>query len=141
MKTVLAYIIVVVSSQFCLTAGMLAAIPFAFLLAWVPERFGAPLRTFLGGIVASVLTVGFAYLIFKWLVGSDSFGIIPFLAATMPLSIPIYNDYQKGRLLSDTQDEAPSARVAAIMDIDVSAMKAVVLGEIAGLVVAAILFL
>ena len=140
MKTVLAYIIVVVSSQFCLTAGMLAAIPIAFALAWVPDKFGAPLRSLLGGIVGSFLTVGFAYLIFKWLVGSDSFGILPFLAASIPLSIPIYDDYKKGRLLEDAQHEAPSL-VAAYVAPDVSAMKAVVLGELIGIVVSAILFL
>ena len=79
MKTVLAYIIVIVLSQFCLTAGALAATLLSLLLFWLPDRLRAPLCALLGGIAGSVLAVGLAYLIFKWLLGPDSFGVTPFL--------------------------------------------------------------
>ena len=140
MMTVLAYIIVIVLSQFCLTAGAMVAALLSLILFWLPDRGRATLCALLGGVSGSVLAVGLAYAIFKWLVGPETFGIGPFLAAVLPLSIPIYNDYKKSRELAGIQSEAP-ASVAAFTSPTTAASKAMVFGELAGIVVAAVLFL
>jgi hypothetical protein len=88
----------------------------------------------------SVIAVALAHWVFTWLTGPGSFGIAPFLAATVPLAIPIYNDYRKGLQMKAIQTELPS-RVAAFASPQTSAMRSMVLGEVSGVVVAAILFL
>lgn len=62
------------------------------------------------------------------------------MAATIPLSVPIYNDYNKARELGRMQRTMPP-RVAAFASGDTLAMRTMVIGEIAGIGVAAILFL
>ena len=140
MNTVFAYAIVIAISQFCLTAGALAGPFSSILLFWLPDKVRAPLCAFFGGIAGSVLAVGLAFLIFRWLVGHDSFGIVPFLAATIPLSIPMYNDYKKARSLNDKQKELPE-RVAAFASSYTSTMNAAFAGELYGILVAGFIFL
>lgn len=141
MKTYLAYIIVIVVSQFCLTAGFVAAWIIALLLAWLPTKVRTPLCAFLGGVAGSYLAVLVAFLVFRWIAGPDSFGWGPFLAATVPLSIPIYNDYRKSVALEIHQDEISEPRVAVHMAPDTAGAKTAVYGEIASIVVAGVLFL
>lgn len=139
--TPLAYIIVLVISQFLLTAGVIiTGMTLGFLLAPIPERVRMPVLGFLGGAAGTVLAVLFAHFLFAWLAGPSSFGWGPYLAAVIPLSIPIWNDYGKYRRLREIQGGAPP-RVAEFAAPMTAAVGTMPLGAIAGIVLSAFLFL
>ena len=138
--TILAYIIVIVISQFMLTIGVMITTLLGFLLAWLPDRVRAPLLGFIGGVAGTVLAVLVARLIFSWLAGPDSFGLGPFLAATIPLSIPIMNDYKKYKQLRQIQSEM-SGEVAEYAAPTTAGMGAMPMGAVIGIVLSAALFL
>lgn len=137
---ILAYIIVVVVSQFMLTAGVLVTVLLGFLLTWLPERIRVPLLGFVGGVAGALLAVFAARLVFSWLAGRGSFGWGPFLAATVPLAIPILNDYRKHKALQQIQGEAP-AGLAEITAPTTAAIGAMPLGAVAGIVLGAVLLM
>lgn len=140
MNTILAYVIVVTLSSFMLTIGTFASALLAMVLFWVPATIRAPFCALLGGATGSFLAVSLSYGIFYWLKGPDSFGLGPFLAATIPLSIPIYNDYKKSRELNDLHNTMPP-RVAAFTTPELLSWKTLTVGYFTGIVVAAIFFL
>ncbi len=140
MKTTLAYVIVIALSQFCLTAGGLTSAILALLLFWLPAKVRAPFCALVGGASGSVLSVSLAWVVFTWLLGPDSFGLFPFLAATLPLSIPVYNDYKKAKEMKDIREKMTET-VAAHVAPDVSAFNCLVWGELVGIAIAGIVFL
>lgn len=139
MNTIIAYILVIILSQFCITAGALVSFLLSLLFFWVHDKIRVPICTIIGGISGPLLAVGLAYLIFKWLVGSNSFSLAPFLAVTIPLIIPIYNDFKKARKMIAVHMAMPE-RVANFALSGVSAAKMSVLGEIIGTAIAVVLF-
>ena len=139
--TVLAYVIVLVISQFCLTAGVLiTGITVGFPLGPIPERVRMPVLGFLGGAAGAILAVLVARLLFGWLAGPDAFGWGPYCAAVLPLSIPIWNDYEKYKKLRKVQGAAPP-RVAEFAAAPTTAVGAMPLGAITGVVLSGFLFL
>jgi hypothetical protein len=139
--TMLAYIIVIVISQFVLTAGViLTGLILDIVLAPIPERLRMPALGFIGGVAAAVLTVQVAQLLFGWLVGPGSFGWGPFLAAVVPLAMPMWNDYDKYRQLRKVQSDAPP-RVAEFAAPSTAAMGAMPLGALVGIVLGAFLLM
>jgi hypothetical protein len=139
--TIFAYIIVIVISQFVLTAGViLTGLILGLVLTPIPERLRMSALGFIGGAVGAVLVVQVAQLLFAWLAGPGSFGWGPYLAAVVPLSIPIWNDYGKFRQLREVQGEAPP-RVAEFAAPSTAAMGTMPLGALAGIILSAFLFL
>jgi len=139
--TLAAYGIVLVVSQFVMTAGVLIiGMGLAFLLAPVPDRARMLVIGFVGGAAGAVLAVLTAHTVFRWLAGPTSFGWAPYLAAVVPLSIPIWNDYRKYRSLREIESKAP-ARVVEFAAPTTAGMGTTPLGAIAGIVLSAFLFL
>ena len=99
-----------------------------------------PILGLVGGASGVLLSVLFARLIFSWLVGANSFGWGPFLAATVPLSIPIWNDWQKYRELKQLQSGMPT-RVVEYAATDTAALGSAPVGAIVGILLSALLFL
>lgn len=110
MKVVLAYIIVVVLVQFCLTIGtLLVGFSVALCLAWLPARIRAPLAGTFAGVGGVATAVAFGYFAFRFILGPGSFGIGAFLASTLPLAVPILNDRKHARRLAAAEQELNKA--------------------------------
>lgn len=102
MKYILAYGLVIVLVRFCFTLGtLLVAFPIAGCLAWAPERLRGVVAGILSGLGGVAAAVAFGYFMFRLILGSSAFGLLPLLAATVPLIIPIRKDLAQSRLLSD----------------------------------------
>jgi hypothetical protein len=141
-KTIIAYFLVVPLVQFCLTAGViLAGLLVALFLAWAPISLRTKVGGACGGIAGVALPVAFGYGIFRLIVGPGSFTIGPFLASTLPLLIPIWNDIlQSGRvnasreeLLASFADSCDEATMSAVADSTTTSHGSSVVGEIVGL--------
>lgn len=138
MRKTLAYIIVIVLGQFCFSTGvLLAGLACNFLLATLRDKVRGMISTFIGGLVGSLLVIGFAYLIFRIIVGEHSFGLFPFLAAILTLTIPVLNDLKKYTQLKKLQTEMSSV-VADITGPSISSLGSMVLGEIIGVIAGAL---
>lgn len=93
MKTVIAYILVIVLGQFAFTIGtMVGSGLFGILLYYLPLRIKIPLGLFLAGIFGSVTVILYGCLIF-WLFGLP-FNFYPLLASILSMTLPLYNDYK-----------------------------------------------
>jgi hypothetical protein len=93
MKYVLAYGLVVLLGRFCFKLGaVLVAIPVVGCLARAPERLRGVVAGILSGLGGVAAAVAFGYYIFRLLIGSNAFGPLPLLTATLPLVITIGND-------------------------------------------------
>jgi hypothetical protein len=149
MTSLLAYILVVPLVQFCLMGGVfLVGFPIALLLAWTSVSLRTKIAGFIGGVAGVALAVAFGYGVFRLLVGPSSFTVGAFLASTVPLLLPIRSDFlQSQRVkaarqqLLDTFRESRGEDVAgALTDETETAHGSGVIGEIAGLVLAAAWF-
>ena len=139
--TVLAYGLVLVISQFLLTAGVLVTgMTLGLLLGPIPERVRMPVLGFVGGAAGSVLAVLAARLLFRWLVDPNAFGWGPYFAAVVPLLIPIWNDFAKYRKLQEGQDAAPP-RVAEFAAAPTVAVGTMPLGAVSGIILSAVLLM
>lgn len=108
MKVFIAYILVVVLVQFCLTIGTLV---FGFFssacLAWMPDKVRVPIASTLAGVAGVVAAVAFGNATFRIILGPGSFGIAALLASTLPLAVPILNDRKRALQLSAAEQELP----------------------------------
>ncbi|MEX1257129.1 MAG: hypothetical protein WEG36_05880 [Gemmatimonadota bacterium] len=137
---VVAYVIVLVVSQFVFTAGVIGVgLIGGMVFALVPERLRMPFLGFLGGVAGAVLTVFAAELLFGWIAGPESIGWGSFAAAVVPLAIPIVNDWSKYRKLRLIENDAPP-RVAEFGASSSSALGTTPIGAIVGILLGAILF-
>lgn len=148
-STVIAYILVVLLVQFCLTGGFgLIGFPVALLLAWAPISIRTTVAGIIGGVAGVALAVGFGYGVFRILVGPESFTLGPFLASSVPLLLPIWNDLVQSvrvmtarqQLLDTLRDSRDTHTVNAMANETQTAHGSGVVGEIAGLVLAAVWF-
>ena len=137
MKIALAYLVVIPLVQFALTIGiMILGFPIALILAWIPDRFGIPIRAFVAGCAGAVMSICFGFVVFTWLAGAGSFSVFPFLATAIPLVIPIINDYHKYRELKELiSDENYPERVKEYATPDTQARGTAVLGEVVGIII------
>jgi hypothetical protein len=149
-STIIAYILVVPLGQFCLTGGVwLIGFPVALLLAWAPVSLRTTVAGIIGGVAGVALAVGFGYGVFRLLVGPNSFTLGPFLASTVPLLLPIWNDLVQSKrgktarqqLLDTLRDTRDADTVNAMTAETQTAHGSGVIGEIAGLVLAVVWFL
>jgi len=146
MLTILAYVLVIPLVQFCLTAGVgFVGILAALLLAWTPNAFRTKVAGFCGGFGGIAFAVAFGFGIFHFLIGPDSFTIGAFLASTIPLLIPIRNDFLQWRRANEARESmlqtvavsrGESAAKQLATETKIGHVSCVV-GEIFGLVLAA----
>ena len=149
MTTVIAYILVVPLVQFCLTGGVvLVGFPIALILAWTSVSVRTKISGFIGGVAGVALAVAFGYGVFRLLVGPSSFTLGAFLASTVPLLPAIRNDVlhaqrvkaARQKLLDTFRESRGQDVVDALTDETETAFGSGVIGEIAGLVLAAVWF-
>jgi hypothetical protein len=109
--TVLAYILTILPIStivvmfLVVTVGVaLGLLIFPLPMFWVPEKqrvMVAGLRGIVVGFLCGVLDegagFGCGYLIFRWLVGPDSFTVLPICVAAIPLLIPPILNLLKAR--------------------------------------------
>lgn len=142
MPTLIAYLLVVPLVQFCLTTGViLGGFLVALLLAWSPTAFRTTVAGVAGGISGVAFALAFGYGIFRLLVGPDCFTVGPFLASTVPLLLPIRNDFLQSRrvkaarqqLLDTTREASGDAAISEVALDSMTAHGSGVVGEIAGL--------
>lgn len=136
MKVAIAYVIAVLCAP---VIGMLPGFIVALLFSWIPDRVGVPLRTFLGGCAAAICAVGFGFLMFTWIVGVGSFGVLPYLATILPISISVVKDYRQYQGMKQIASDAPD-RVRVVVTPDVLGAGTHVLGGIIGILVGGYLF-
>lgn len=138
MKIFLAYVLVIPLVQFALLLGSYSlGFLLALILSWIPDKNGVPIRCFAGGFGGGITTIGFGFVVFRWLVGAGSFGIFPLLATAIPLCVPILNDYHEFRRFKQKFGgvEIPFA------DQLTRGKGTTVLGEIVGILIGGYLFI
>jgi hypothetical protein len=136
MKYILAYGLVIILAQFCLTLGtLIVAFAVSGALAWAPERFRGVVAGTLSGIGGVTAAVAFGYFVFRLILGSSEFNLISLLASAIPLLIPIYNDFTKSRELTATE----AFQRGMFVDVTVGAQFKVV-GYVLGLVLSFLWF-
>jgi len=149
MTTVIAYVLVIFLVQFCLTSGLfLAGFPTALLLLWTSVSLRTTIAGFIGGVAGVALAVAFGYGVFRILVGPDSFTIGAFLASTVPLLIPIWNDslqamrvnVARQQMLDELRKTRDEDSVSAVAREAQTTHGSVVVGEIVGLALVAMWF-
>ena len=149
MSTVIAYVLVVPLVQFCLTGGVfLVGFPVSLLLAWAPISLRTKVAGVIGGIAGVAFAVAFGYGIFRFVVGPDSFTVGAFLASTVPLLLPIRNDFLQSRrvkaarqrLLETIRESRSDDAVNDLALETETAHGSGVVGEIAGLALATVWF-
>ncbi len=102
MKYVLAYGLVIVLVRVCFWLGtVLVGFAAAGCLAWASEQLRGVVAGILSGLGGVAAAVGFGCFMFRLILGSGAFGLLPLLAATVSLIIPIRKDLAQARLLSD----------------------------------------
>lgn len=137
MKVQVAYAIVVLLGH---PLGMLAGFIGALLLFWVPDRVGVPLRTFFGKCAASIATVGFGFLVFRWLVGAGSFAVLPYLATILPVSIFLLRDFGKYQRMQQI-DVSDDCCFEAVLATERLGAGTYILGGILGILIGGYLFI
>jgi hypothetical protein len=101
-RYVLAYGLVIVLVQFCSMLGtILVTMPVAGCLAWAPARLRGVVAGTCSGLGGVAAAVAFGYFVFRLILGPGAFTLLPLLASTVPLIIPILKDLAKSRLLHD----------------------------------------
>lgn len=147
MSTIIAYLLVVPLVQFCLTMGVLIlGFAIALVLAWAPVALRLSISCVFGGVGGVATAVGFGYGVFRIVVGPDSFTLGAFLASTVPLFIPIWNDIKQARRhaaarskLLDAFEKSEADKLAYVTEESGGGWSPVV-GEIVGLIAAAAWF-
>jgi hypothetical protein len=149
MRTIIAYVLVVPLVQFCLTVGVwLGGFPVALLLVWAPISLRTKVAGVCGGIAGVLLAVSFGYGIFHFVSGHESFTTGAFLASTLPLLLPIRNDFLQSmrvkaareQLLGTVAESHDKHTVKAMTEATSTAHWGSVVGEIVGLALAAAWF-
>ena len=80
MSSVIAYVLVVLLVNFCLSIGVfVASIPVGLLLAWTSVSLRTKVAGVIAGVVGVAFAVAFGYGVFHFLVGPDSLTVGPFL--------------------------------------------------------------
>lgn len=98
MRTIIAYVLVVPTVQFCLVLGVwIPGFLIALLLAWAPISVRTSIAGVCGGVAGVALAVLWGYGVFHFIVGPGSFTLAPFLASTLPLLGPICRNWIQAR--------------------------------------------
>jgi hypothetical protein len=133
-KTLLIYAVVALVGPFLLLPGkLLAGFVFSLLLMFMPEKSRVPFCGFIGGLVGSALVILFAYFVFKWQFGPNSFNALPLMATVIPLIVPIRGDFKQYSQLSRSQRNMDPA-AASLAAPTLWGVRAGIVGEIVGIV-------
>lgn len=137
MRTVLAYLLVIPLTQFGLMLGSIIVGPIAsILLLWMPsDKVRVSIAAMIAAIVGVAASVAYGYLVFRWLVGADGYGVGAFLASTLPLVGPILNDMKHSSAVSEAELQLPDAARVVAGPMTAGPRFAVV-GEIIGMIAA-----
>jgi hypothetical protein len=141
MKTVLAYVLVIPLVPFALTFGEMLGGAVGILSSWMPDKSGAQVRGFIAGCFGSIIGVSYGFVVFRLLVGADSFSIFPFLTAVLPLSIPISNDYGLYRKFKEKAANETDVYLKTERNIVAAGASMMVLGELVGFIISGCVFI
>lgn len=148
--TIVAYIVVIVLVQLCLTIGVLVVgYATALPLAWTPTSIRTAVAGFVGGAAGVALAVAFGYWVFRLLVGEGWYGAGVFAASTVPLLIPMWNDFDharqvgqaRGQMLDKVGETRDAATLDKLRDVSSTGHGGGVVGEVVGIVLAVAWFL
>ena len=119
---------------FCVGVGMFVVLPPLF---WIPEKQRGITVGYLCGLLGEVAGWAYGYLIFYWLVGPDSFTIVPMCCAAIPLLFPPFNDWQHARKAAS--GEATLSDYKGVRDTMGTALGAAI-GEVIGFLLGIYIF-
>ena len=141
-RYVLAYGLIILLGRFCFTLGtLLVGFPVSGCFAWAPQRLRGVVAGTLSGLGGVAAAVAFAYFTFRLILGSNTFGLFPLVAVTVPLIVPIRKKLIKARLLADDVTRMRNMPAAA-QPVDMAVgVKFQVIGSIAGLAITFVWFL
>jgi hypothetical protein len=101
-RYLLAYGLVIVLVQVCSMLGtILVTMPVAGCLGWAPARLRGVVAGTCSGLGGVAAAVAFGYFVFRLILGPGAFTLLPLLASTVPLIIPILKDLAESRRLHD----------------------------------------
>ena len=143
-RYVLAYGLIILLGRFCFTLGtLLVSFPVSGCFAWAPQRLRGVVAGTLSGLGGVAAAVAFAYFTFRLILGSNTFGLFPLLAVTVPLIVPTRKKLIQARLLADDVTRMRKRNMpAAAQPVDMAVgVKFQVIGSIAGLVITFVWFL
>lgn len=131
--TILAYILIIIpiSALVVTLAAAVGALVIGLPLFWIPDKCGGWIRGFLCGMVAEMAGFGYGYLIFRLLVGPDSFTIVPVCVAAIPLVLPPINDLQHAKKVATLGKEVEISDLKGASAI-VGAKRGAAIGEVVG---------
>ena len=111
---------------------------FPLPMFWVPEEqrvtvtgFRGIVVGFLRGVLGEGAGFGCGYLIFRWLVGPDSFTVLPICVAAIPLLLPPILDLAKARRVEAAFKGVSEHTIPTIL---VESTWGAAIGEVVGLV-------
>lgn len=103
---VVAYIVVVLLVQFCYTIGTLVGgFTAALLLGWSSVSVRTKIAGQIGGLSGVALAVAFGWGVFRVLQGEGSYTLGPFVASTLPLLGPLWNDFRHWQRVDEARQE------------------------------------
>lgn len=142
--TAICYGLVIYLVSFSLTFGVLL-VGFLTSLCLASSRAHGRLRGVHGAIAGTLMgvagiaaAVAFGYLMFR-LLGRGPFGLMPFLASTVPLTVPVLKDLTKASQLSSVESTG-TWRVQRILAPSIACARYTVVGYILGLILAVLWF-
>jgi hypothetical protein len=139
-KFALALVIIVLATRFIhALGGFIAGFPIALSLAWAPGQLRVVVAGAVAGIVSAAAVVAFSYGVFWALSIREAFGLAAVLAAIVPLSLPIAEDFKKARELVRLQTKLP-AETQIIASVTTNAARFSVIGDVFGIVLAFLWF-
>jgi hypothetical protein len=104
MSVVVAYLLVTVLSTVALTVGALVVGAAArAVLSWMPAS--AMIAGICGGIAGVMCAIAFGFFLFRWF--GLAYGLGPFLASLLPLTIVYLNDNRKTQQLHAAAEALP----------------------------------
>lgn len=143
--TILAYIIIIVLSQFALTIGvMVMSFVMPIINFIIPEKLQSIFLTaffsIIGGIISMCLVFFFGKIIFSYLVGENSYQGIQFFCSVLGVLMPINNDYKHYKKLSNAQIDLKKTSSNEIIsalgsEYDVAIAKGYFIGDVIGVFV------
>ena len=140
--TILAYVLALLFPHWVMTFVVL---PVGWLVALVlyplPIKVRSPIAAFIAGVVGGFAAVGFGFLVFRWLVGADSFGFLPFLVTATSIVYSIWKDYVNALEMRQPSDEMKAAKgLGELGAFATSGTRSLPRGELFGLFVGLLVF-
>jgi hypothetical protein len=149
MRIIFAFVLVVPLAILCFNiATLIGGFLIALVLAWTSISLRTKIAGFCSSIIGVICAVALGYGIFRIIVGPESYSVWVFIASTVPLIIEIRKDFREYQRYIAAREQMLNAfaksdgdQIKHLMDKETkSAHGSTVLGEIVGLVLAAIWF-